>query len=79
LAALRGGITKVLIPIENEKDLVDVPDTIKAGLEIVPVENMDQVLSHALVETPLAIDWDEDAYNASKAAQAARDATIAAH
>jgi ATP-dependent Lon protease len=79
LAALRGGITKVLIPIENEKDLVDVPDTIKAGLEIVPVENMDQVLSHALVETPLAIDWDEDAYNASKAAKAARDATIAAH
>ena len=66
LAALRGGITKVLIPIDNEKDLADVPDNIKEGLEIIPVENMDQVLSHALQSAPTAIEWDEEAYYASQ-------------
>ena len=66
LAALRGGISKVLIPLENEKDLADVPDNIKEGLEIVPVENMDQVLSHALTRMPIAIEWDEEAYYASQ-------------
>jgi ATP-dependent Lon protease len=64
LAALRGGITKVLIPLENEKDLVDVPDNIREGLEIIPVENMDQVLSHALTHLPTEIEWDEEAYQA---------------
>ena len=66
LAALRGGITKVLIPKDNEKDLTEVPDNIRAGLEIVPVENMDEVLSHALQHLPVAIEWDEDAYYASR-------------
>ncbi len=66
LAALRGGISKVLIPIDNEKDLADVPENIKAGLEIIPVENMDQVLKHALVSAPTAIEWDEEAYYASQ-------------
>ena len=66
LAALRGGITKVLIPLENEKDLADVPDNIKEGLEIVPVENMDQVLKHALQKMPTEIEWDEEAYYASR-------------
>ena len=65
LAALRGGITKVLIPLENEKDLADVPDSIKQGLEIIPVENMDQVLQHAL-QIPTEIEWDEEAYYASR-------------
>jgi len=55
-----------LIPLENEKDLADVPDNIKEGLEIVPVENMDQVLSHALTRMPIAIEWDEEAYYASQ-------------
>ncbi|MDC0147514.1 endopeptidase La [Alphaproteobacteria bacterium] len=64
LAALRGGITKVLIPLENEKDLVDVPGNIREGLEIIPVENMDQVLSHALTHLPTEIEWDEEAYQA---------------
>ncbi len=66
LAALRGGVSKVLIPQENEKDLADVPDNIKAGLEIVPVENMDEVLRHALQYVPTAIEWDEAAYLASQ-------------
>ena len=66
LAALRGGITKVLIPKENEKDLADVPDNIKEGLEIIPVESMDEVLQHALQSAPTAIEWDEEAYYASQ-------------
>ena len=55
LAALRGGISKVLIPIENEKDLAEIPDNVKEGLEIVPVSDVDEVLGHALAEalTPL--------------------------
>jgi len=61
LAALRGGIKKVLIPEENVKDLADVPANIKAGLEIVPVSHMEQVLEHALVRMPEAIEWDEKA------------------
>ena len=66
LAALRGGITKVLIPKENEKDLADVPENIKEGLTIIPVENMDEVLKHALQSAPTAIEWDEEAYYASQ-------------
>ena len=52
LAALRSGVKTVLIPEENEKDLADVPDNVKSGLEIIPVSNMDQVLSHALTRQP---------------------------
>ncbi|MBD2746800.1 endopeptidase La [Microvirga sp. BT688] len=59
LAALRGGIKKVLIPEENAKDLADIPASVKNGLEIVPVSMMDQVLQHALVRMPERIEWDE--------------------
>jgi ATP-dependent Lon protease len=59
LAALRGGIKKVLIPEENAKDLVDLPASVKNGLEIVPVSRMDQVLQHALVRVPEPIEWEE--------------------
>ena len=59
LAALRGGIKKVLIPEENAKDLADIPESIKGGLEIVPVSKMDDVLSHALLEKLEPIDWVE--------------------
>jgi len=48
LAALRGGITKALIPKENEKDLIDIPDNVKKGIEIVPVSTIEEVLLHAL-------------------------------
>jgi len=60
LAALRGGITTVLIPAENEKDLVELPATLKEGLEIVPVDHVDEVLSRALVEPLQAIEWTDD-------------------
>lgn len=60
LAALRGGITTVLIPHENEKDLEEIPDNVKEGLEIIPVETVDQVLEHALAYAPEPItDWVE--------------------
>jgi ATP-dependent Lon protease len=60
LAALRGGIKKVLIPEDNAKDLADIPSSVKNGLEIVPVSRMDEVLSHALVRRPTPITWEED-------------------
>ncbi|MGB2235624.1 MAG: endopeptidase La [Candidatus Puniceispirillum sp.] len=53
LAALRGGLTTVLIPKENEKDLVEIPDNVKEGLTIIPVAMVDEALSAALVEEPL--------------------------
>ena len=56
LAALRGGITKVLIPKENVKDLTEIPDNVKKGLEIVPVTVITEVLSHALVRMPEPVD-----------------------
>ncbi|MEP5780935.1 MAG: endopeptidase La, partial [Hyphomicrobiales bacterium] len=59
LAALRGGIKKVLIPEENAKDLADIPESIKGGLEIVPVSMMDEVLEHALLEKLEPIEWTE--------------------
>jgi ATP-dependent Lon protease len=59
LAALRGGIRTVLIPAENEKDLVELPATVKDALEIVPVSHVDEVLSRALVEQLQPIEWTE--------------------
>ena len=56
LAALRGGIKKVLIPKENEKDLQDIPANVKKGLEIVPVTTIEQVLAHALMSIPTPIE-----------------------
>ncbi|MCB1784440.1 MAG: endopeptidase La [Alphaproteobacteria bacterium] len=52
LAALRGGIKKVLIPSENEKDLAEIPKNVLKGLEIVPVRTIDEVLAHALIHMP---------------------------
>jgi len=60
LAALRGGIKTVLIPQDNAKDLAEIPLSVKNGLEIIPVARMDEVLKHALVRQPTAIDWEED-------------------
>jgi ATP-dependent Lon protease len=65
LAALRGGIKKVLIPDENAKDLAEIPDSVKSGLEIVPVSRMEEVLSNALLRAPQPIVWEEDAKVAS--------------
>jgi ATP-dependent Lon protease len=59
LAALRGGIKTVLIPEENVKDLVDISDSVKNSLEIIPVSRMDEVLARALMRAPEPIEWDE--------------------
>ncbi|MDD7908500.1 endopeptidase La [Pseudovibrio exalbescens] len=59
LAALRGGIKKVLIPQDNAKDLADIPDNVKNELEIIPVSRMGEVLKHALVRMPEPIEWTE--------------------
>ena len=60
LVAHRGGIDTVLIPKENEKDLVEIPDNVKKGLKIIPVGTVDEVLSEALVREPVPIEWDEE-------------------
>ena len=60
LAALRGGIRTVLIPQENAKDLDDIPDNVKAGLEIIPVSTIDQVLARALIRPITPIHWSEE-------------------
>src|SRR3954451_9080757 len=59
LAALRGGIKKVLIPAENEKDLVEIPATIRDGLEIIPLSHVDEVLAHALATPVVPIEWSD--------------------
>ncbi|MEK1898190.1 MAG: S16 family serine protease, partial [Rhizobium sp.] len=58
LAALRGGIKKVLIPEENAKDLAEIPDNVKNNMEIIPVSRMGEVIKHALVRRPEPIEWD---------------------
>ncbi len=69
LAALRGGIKTVLIPAENEKDLAEIPANVKAGLEIIPVSHVREVLPKALVRMPEAVDWDEAAEEAAALAR----------
>jgi ATP-dependent Lon protease len=61
LAALRGGLKMVLIPEENAKDLAEIPDNVKNGLEIIPVSRMDEVIKHALIRQPEPVEWDEEA------------------
>jgi ATP-dependent Lon protease len=61
LAALRAGIKTVLIPADNEKDLAEIPENVKAGLKIIPVSNVDEVLKVALVRQPEPISWEEPA------------------
>jgi len=80
LAALRGGVKKVIIPEENAKDLVDIPASVKNQMEIVPVSRMDEVLLHALVRQPVPIVWKED-LSVSKTAVSPDDdmAGIVAH
>jgi len=71
LAALRGGIKTVLIPQENEKDLAEIPDNVKEGLNIIPVTHASEVLEHALVAAPVAVEWDEAAEAAAALAKEA--------
>ena len=78
LAALRGGITTVLIPEENARDLPEIPENVKAGLKIIPVTHVSEVLDLALVRKPEPIEWDEAAEEAAALAriEAARNAEI---
>ncbi|MCU0906450.1 MAG: endopeptidase La [Rhodobacteraceae bacterium] len=70
LAALRGGIKTVLIPQENAKDLPEIPDNVKAGLTIIPVSHVSEVLAQALVRKPEPVEWDEAAEAAAAEAAA---------
>ena len=82
LAALRGGIKTVLIPQENEKDLPEIPDNVKEGLEIIPVSHVSEVLAKALTRQPEPIDWDEEAEAAAaaqRALEAAKDSSATTH
>jgi ATP-dependent Lon protease len=83
LAALRGGIKTVLIPEENAKDLVEIADSIKSGLEIVPVSRMDEVLARAMTRKPEPIEWDETTTTATAVSEEApveeEASTLTAH
>ncbi len=75
LAALRGGIRTVIIPEENVKDLAEIPDNVKEGLEIVPVKWIDRVLEIALERQPVPL-TDEEASAATPAAAADGQAVV---
>jgi ATP-dependent Lon protease len=80
LAALRGGITTVIIPHENEKDLIEMPANIKQNLKIIPVQWIDEVLAVALQEAPSPKNSDVKANkNVSSKKQTAKSKTITAH
>jgi len=67
LAAHRGGVKFVLIPHENEKDLAEIPNNVKAGLEIKPVRWIDEVFAVALERLPESIDETADEANVESA------------
>src|SRR5215471_7259761 len=83
LAALRGGIKTVLIPEENAKDLVEISESIKKGLDIVPVSRMDEVLARAMTRKLEPIEWDETTTTAAAVLDEAlveeETATLTAH
>ncbi len=78
LAALRGGIKTVLIPEENVKDLAEIPDNVKSGLEIVPVRWIDKVLEVALATKPVPLTDEEVAVVAAPSADKGVGASVAA-
>jgi ATP-dependent Lon protease len=79
LAALRGGIKTVMIPEENAKDLVEISDTLKSGLEIVPVTRMDEVLDRALTRQPELVEWDETKEKVADAPVEEESSQLTAH
>ncbi|MBW7921998.1 MAG: endopeptidase La [Rubellimicrobium sp.] len=78
LAALRAGITTVIIPQENEKDLPEIPDNVKEGLKIIPVSHVSEALKIALTRQPEPVEWDEAAEEAAAIARAQAAAAAAA-
>jgi ATP-dependent Lon protease len=79
LAALRGGVKTVLIPKDNEKDLPEIPDNVKAGMKIIPVNRVSEVLEHALVTKPVPVVWDEKQAAAALSAEKSENAPSIAH
>ena len=83
LAALRGGIKTVLIPEENAKDLVEIADSIKSGLEIVAVSRVDEMPTRAMTRKLEPIEWDETTTTATAVPEEApveeEASTITAH
>ena len=79
LAALRGGIRTVMIPEENVKDLQEIPDNVKSGLEIVPVKWIDKVLDVALESKPVPLTDEEVAAATAAATQKAAAADTLKH
>ena len=75
LAAHRGGIKKVLIPEENKKDLIDIPEVIKKNIEIILVKNVDEVLKHALTKSLKKVEGTEVEQNPTKSTQAVAGST----
>ncbi len=79
LAALRGGIKKVLIPEDNAKDLADIPENVKSAMEIIPVSRVGEVLKHALVRMPEPIEWTEPAVTPAPSPEADEAGKSLAH
>jgi ATP-dependent Lon protease len=77
LAALRGGLKTVLIPKENERDLPEIPDNVKKGLEIIPVSTVDEVLARALVSPLVPIEWPNDLDTVAKKPAEGPEAIVA--
>ncbi len=77
LAALRGGLTTVLIPKENEKDLKEIPDNVTKGLKLVLINTVEEVLKYALIRPLVPIEWTEDQEAAGTAPAAGKALAIA--
>jgi ATP-dependent Lon protease len=73
LAALRGGVKTVLIPKDNEKDLADIPENVKQGLEIIPVSTVDEVLAKALTRPLTPIEWTDEDETAAQRRESGED------
>jgi ATP-dependent Lon protease len=76
LAAMRAGIKTVFIPKENEKDLADIPESVKKGLDINPVSHVDEVIMRALARKPEAIAWEEPVEAPPQKPESAAGATL---
>jgi ATP-dependent Lon protease len=79
LAALRGGIKTVLIPEENAKDLIEISDSVKGALKIIPVSRMDEVLGHSLVRKPEPIAWVQGSAKPAERPVGAGFSTLTSH
>ena len=78
LAALRAGIRTVFLPKDNEKDIAELPESVKKNLELVPVAHVDEVIDRALARPPQPIQWEEDSDSLAPAA-APETTTAVAH